>query len=571
MISKEERDEILRGYQDDLSERSTWDPHWREISENIRPRRSRFVTTEANKGTKRNDKIINSTATTSSRIMQAGLHAGISSPARPWLRMALINSRLADRASVKSHLHAVTQGLFQIMSKSNFYNGFATIYGDVGDFGTGALWIDEDKDTTIRCYVLPIGEYVLFIDHRNVVVGIRRKLRMNVRQLVHAFGRNNLSKSMRDAWDKSNYRQATDVVHVVDPRADRDDRKKDNLNMPWRSIWIDTADDDKAALSVSGYQEFPVMAPRWAVTGLDVYGSSCPGMECLGDVKALQMLEKRKGQLVDKMANPPMKASASLRNQRASLLPGDVTYVDGAAAGAMFEPALKVDPQGVAVVGEEIRRHEQRIKEAYMSDLWLMMAASDRREITAREVDERHEEKMLQLGPVLERLQDELLDPAIERIYGIASRAGILPPPPRELVGQDVKVEYLSILMQAQKLLSTSGVERLITFGMNAGNVRPDVLDNLNFDETVKHYADILGVKPDLVNAEDVVANIRAQRQQEMARQQQQEQLANEAKATQQLARADTSGQNALTELMNGAGGGPLGSALSGMPPGGMQ
>lgn len=568
MISRDEREEILVQYTADLAERSSWDPHWREISDFIRPRRSRFFTSDVNKGSKRNEKIINSTGTTASRIMTAGMHAGITSPARPWFRSTLSDPALAERSAAKRHLHGVTQGLLQIMARSNFYNGFATIYGDVGDFGTGALWIDEDKDDVIRTYTLPTGEYVLFTDHRNVVVGIRRKLRMNVRQLVHAFGLRTLSKTLRSAWDRGNYHQAIDVVHSVDPRQDRDDRKRDNVNMPWRSIWLDTTADTSSApaLSESGYQEFPVMAPRWGVSGLDVYGSSCPGMESLGDVKALQMLEKRKGQIVDKLANPPMKASASLRNQRASLLPGDVTYVDGNAQSSFFEPAIKIDPQSVTVVGEEIAHHARRIKESYMTDLWLMMASSDRREITAREVDERHEEKMLQLGPVLERLQDELLDPAIERIYGIASRAGLLPVPPRELIEQDFRVEYLSILMQAQKLLSTSGVERLVTFAMNAGQARPDIMDNIDWDATVQHYGDILGVKPDLVMAADEVAMIRSQRAEEQQRQQQQEQLANESKAAAQLARADTSGQNALTELMNGAGGGPMGSAMSGVP-----
>lgn len=547
--STKDRDNIIRMHADLTQERASFDSHYKELGEYILPRRTRFTLTDNNKGDKRNSKIINSTATTASRVLGAGMHAGVTSPARPWFRTALSDPRLADRSAVKSHLHQVAQRMLFTMAKSNFYNGFAQIYRDLGVFATGVVWMDEDRKDVIRLYSLPVGEYVLFADHRNVVVGIIRKLNMNTRQLVSGFGLQRVSKAVKNAYDKGNYLQQFTVMHIVEPRMERDYRKVDHLNMPFRSCWLElAADPEKPFLSESGYRTFPVLAPRWSVTGNDVYGTDCPGMESLGDNKALQTLEKNKGQIVNKASNPPMKGSSSLRNQRATLLPGDMTYLDG--QNPIFEPSLKIDPQSVAVTGAEIMRHEARIKEAFMSDLWLMLAQSDRREITAREVDERHEEKMLQLGPVLERLQDELLDPAIERIYDIMSHRGLLPPPPRELVGQNVRVEYISILMQAQKLLSTSGVERLVTFVMNAGNARPEILDNINWDEAVKHYGDILGVKPDLLQSDDVVQQIRQQRQQAAAAKAQQEKLATEAKAAQQLGRADTSGKNVLTDLM---------------------
>ena len=107
----------------------------------------------------------------------------------------------------------------------------------------------------------------------------------------------------------------------------------------------------------------------------------------------------------------------------------------------------------------DIAEVQGRIKEAFYANLFLMLAESDRREITAREIDERREEKMLMLGPVLERLHDELLSPLVARVFNIMARNGQLPEPPRGLDGRGLQVEFISILAQAQKSVATAGIE----------------------------------------------------------------------------------------------------------------
>jgi hypothetical protein len=107
----------------------------------------------------------------------------------------------------------------------------------------------------------------------------------------------------------------------------------------------------------------------------------------------------------------------------------------------------------------DIAEVQGRIKEAFYANLFLMMAESDRREITAREIDERREEKMLMLGPVLERLHDELLQPLVARVFRIMARNGLIPPPPpslaKSLDGNGLRVEFISILTQARKSVTT--------------------------------------------------------------------------------------------------------------------
>ena len=51
-------------------------------------------------------------------------------------------------------------------------------------------------------------------------------------------------------------------------------------------------------------------------------------MVCIGDVKQLQLGEKRIAQALDQKVNPSMIGPTSLRSGKASILPGDITYLD---------------------------------------------------------------------------------------------------------------------------------------------------------------------------------------------------------------------------------------------------
>lgn len=538
-----------------LDARSSWDEHNKEISEHVLPRRLRLSTSEVNQGTKKNGKIINSTATKALRTLGAGMHAGMTSPSRPWHTLSVGDPALGEMAAVKVILQQIVERQRMVFNRSNFYNALAQFYEDLAAHGTAVMWIDEDDEKTIRCHVLPWGSYCLALDARNRPATLFRDVPMSVGQIMERGWLARATERVRNLAEEERWDEMIDVVHVVEKRIDRDITKADGLNMAYASYWYEkSAPADHGFLKVWGYEECPFVAARWNVTGDDTYGTG-PSHDALGDVKGLQTLELEKAKAAAMIVKPPMKGPNSMRGGPGgpSIVPGTMNFLDTASGGATFEPAVKVDTSAVREFRESIKEHEVRIKEMYFADLWLMLAASDRREITAREVDERHEEKMLQLGPVLVRLHDELLDPALDRIYAIMLRKGMFADlfanAPQELRGVELRVEYISILAQAQKLLSGSAVERFIAFVGNIASVRPDVLDRINWDEMIRHYGDILGIKPDLLLPDSVVEKIREAKQRlEAANQAMQERIA-DAEVQKKLASADMSGDNALTRL----------------------
>ncbi len=156
-----------------------------------------------------------------------------------------------------------------------------------------------------------------------------------------------------------------------------------------------------------------------------------------------------------------------------------------------------------------------------------MLASSDRRQITAREVEERHEEKLLALGPVLERLHDELLSPLIDRTFAIMVRASVdfwavgepapVPAPPRELADVDLKVELISTLAQAQRAVGLAGIERLLSLTAAVAGAKPEVADKIDGDQIIDEAADMLGTPASVVLPDDKVAELRAGRAQATA------------------------------------------------------
>jgi hypothetical protein len=562
---------LLQRYEALKSERSPWVAVWKQQADYVLPRRFRDQASQRNKPAT-NEKLINNTPTQAARTLASGLMSGLTSPARPWFRLGVPDYQGGRTGAVKKWLDDVENVLKEVLIRSNVYNGLAHIFGDLGVFCTAAMLIEEDDKEVVRSYVLPLGSFVLACSARGQVDTMIREVPMTVGQVVEQFGLESCSLPVRDLYNRGQLDTVVEVIHSIEPNPNHVPGSPAARCMAWCSLWFEyrsNAQDDKF-LRVAGFHEFPVMAPRWNVTGTDTYGTG-PGFDALGDAKALQLLERRKAMVIDRITNPPMVAPSALKAGRPSLLPGDVTYLDRVAGGQGFEPAITINPQAIGAIDEVIRQHEDRVNRAFYADLWLALSMDDRNQrATAREVAERHEEKLIALGPTLERLHDELLDKLIERVFNICLRRGLLPAPPQELQGQTIRVEYISVMAAAQRLLGVSAVERLASFIGNLAGAKPEALDKLNVDQLVEDYAEMLGTSPDLLFSKDEVSEMRAQKAAAQQKAQEQQLALQQgpemAKSAELLSRTDVGGTSALNRLLAAQGGGGPLTGGSGLP-----
>jgi hypothetical protein len=549
-----------------LQDRSSFEAHWRELGDYLLPRRTRFWTSDRNKGDKRSQKILDSTGRFAVRTLQSGLHAGLTSPARPWMKLTTPDPDLAKSPAVKAWLSVVTQRMLVVFQQTNLYNALPVVYGDMGVFGTACVGIVEDTKDLFRCYPYPIGSYALGLDMRGLATAFVREYQLSVRQVIETFALKadrktidwtTVSTRVKNAWDKSTYEEAIDCTWLVAPNPHQNSKRFEARYKPWASCHWETGSSEPKFLRESGYTTFPMLAPRWDVTGEDTYGTDCPGMTALPDLKQLMGQQKAKALAIQMMVKPPVSAPVELKNQATSLIPGGVTYVNNLAGdkGAMRSVYdVRID---VSHLVQDVQHTQYQIQRAFYEDLFLMLAQSDAssQPITAEEVRERHEEKLLALGPVLERTNDELLEPLIDRVYQMMEAAHLIPVAPRELEGVTIKAEYTSIMAQAQKLVGVVGLDRFVgTMSNLITTVAPQLKHKVNFNRIADVYADAIGIEPSIMHTDEdaqAMADAEAQAQQRQAEAEQAQKM---AAAVKSAGTTPMTGDTALTRLVGGQG-----------------
>jgi len=565
--SKRQKDDELKGQL--KLERDSYKPQWMELGDNILPTRPRFYTSDINKGHRKNTKIIDSTATQSAGTLASGMMSGVTSPARPWFRLSTPNPALNEVGSVKRWLYEVTNIMNTSHLKSNLYNILPLTYADLGVFGTAAMSVEPDLSGNVfHCQSFPVGSYMIAKDYMGRVNVFVREFKMTVRQIVEQFGKreadgkikdwSNISLKVKTHFEEGQTELWIEVCHIIQPNEDWNTQKLESKYKKFSSCYYEcdasaTGLDKEKYLREMGYDYFPVLVPRWQVTGEDVYATSCPGMVCLGDIKQLQLGEKRTLEAVDKIVRPPLKGPSSLKGQSGSIVPGGVTYVDRNVEG--FTPIYEVNYriQEMEAKNEQVRN---RIKECFFTNLFIAFASNpDGKDVTARFVDEVSQEKLLVLGPVLAQLEQDLLDPLIDLSFFYHLEQGLLPPPPPELQGIDLKVEYISIMAQAQKMIGLGAQERFIGLMGQLIQIDPSAADKWNIDQTIDNYADGLSIPPDQVRTDDEVAQIRAQKAKAQQEAQQMAMIQQGAMAAKDLSQAQVSDDNALGRVVNNVSG----------------
>ena len=531
------------------AERASWLAHWKEISDYLLPRSGRFFIQDRDKGWRRHNSIYDSTGTRSLRILAAGMMSGMTSPARPWFRLTTAIPEIDSQGDVKVWLAQCQKIMLDIFARSNTYRSLHSMYEEIAAFGTGASIILPDFDNVVHHYPLTTGEYCIATNYKGEVDTLYREFQKTVHEVVEEFGYENCSNSTKSLYDRGSLDAWITIVHAIEPRSARDPSKSDSKNMPWKSCYFELNGERSQYLRESGFKKFPAVCPRWSTTGGDIYGNS-PGMEALGDIKQLQHEQLRKAQAIDFKTKPPLQVPTSMKNRDVETLPGGISFVDMNSPSGGIKTAFEVNLD-LSHLLADIGDVRERIRGSFYADLFLMLANQNNSNMTATEVAERHEEKLLMLGPVLERLQNELLDPLIEITFDQMMEAGIVPPPPQVLQGVNLNVEYVSMLAQAQRAVGTNSIDRFMGTLGQVAQYKPEVLDKVNADIWADQYADLLGVDPDILVQADQVAAIRQQRAQAQQQAAQMEQLNQASTAAKNLGQTPTGSQNALSDVMN--------------------
>jgi len=511
-------------------ERSSFDDQYRNLAEFISPRRGRFFRNERNRGGRHWwNNIVNSQATWALRVAVAGMFNGIMSPSRPWLLLETDDPDVSEHGPAKVWFYLVQEQMRRIFNASNLYNMAPVMIREQLLFGTGCMSQVDDDETLARFYTHTVGSYYIAQNDRFIVDTVYREFERTVTQIVQQFSSGGevskkISPAVRRQYDLGNYDLWYPLIQVVEPNEGLRLGSLRSNQLPYKSVYFEPGNNDKSTLlSEGGFFEFPYYCPRWEVTNEDVYGTDCPGMTALGNVRQLQLEEKRKAQGLDKMVSPPLHGPASLRNQLVSSLPAGGTFYDAPNQQNTLKPIYEVNLRLQELI-QDLEHVEGRISRDFYVDLFL--AISNMEGVQPRnqlELMQRNQERLLQLGPTVEREFGEFLDPMVSRTFNQMVRAStdadgnwrsdaIIPPPPPVLQNRPLKPRYISTLAMAQQAISTGNIDRLAAFVAGLAQSFPQVADKFDADQAVDEYASLIGAPPRLVVPDEEVRKIREQR-----------------------------------------------------------
>ncbi|MCW5737807.1 MAG: head-tail connector protein [Enhydrobacter sp.] len=498
--------------------RHSWEPGWRDIARYQIPQRGDFLRTpgQSDRGTKKNQAIIDMVAHFALRVLRAGLMGGLTPRTQPWFRLTVPDERVANSAAVKVWLDHVAERMLMVFGQTNLYQTLHLLYGEVGGFGTACALMQSDFADVCRFYPQTIGTYWLANDYRGVTDTFIRRFAMPARSVIREYGEDRVSADVRQKKGKAGADSNVMLVHCIEPSDEYEEGAFGAKGKKYRSVTWEEGKDDKL-LRTSGYDRWPVLAPRWEVLADDPYGTGC-GHAADSDVKSLQVLGKRQHNAVDKHVNPPMAFPAELRSQPSGTTPGFINYFSGDLSQKVGRPLYQSHPSVIGPLKELIGDERDIVNRCYFADLFLMISQMEgvqpRNQL---EILARKEEKLMLLGPVLESLHGELLKPLIDWGFEEMMRHRLFDPPPRELEGWPLEVELISMLAQAQNAARVQSIERSVGFVGSLVGAFPQAGDKLDVYDAIDKHADAIGTPAGVIRPTDKAQEIAAQRAQQAA------------------------------------------------------
>jgi hypothetical protein len=510
--------ELINNLSQLKDKRSNWETHWQEVADLIIPRKSDIVDQKV-RGDKRHIQVYDATAIHSLELLASSLHGMLTSSANRWFELRFKEAVLNENDEAKEWLENVTELMYVAFQRSNFQQEIFETYHDLCAFGTAAMFIEADENDIVRFSARHIKEIFISEDARGLVNCIYRRFKLSAKAAVDKFGIDNVSRQLQNISKKSGFDEA-EFCHIVKPRDIYDPKKKDKMNMPFISIYMEM--ETGHIISISGFNEFPYVVPRYLKASNEIYGRS-PGMNSLPDVKVLNKMVEVGLKAAQKQVDPPLLVPDDAMMLPIRTAPGSLNYYRAGSRDRI--EALNIganNPLGLNM--EEQRR--KAISQTFHVDQLLV---TENRNMTATEVAQRAEEKMRILGPTLGRLQVELLNPTVIRVFNIMLRNNLFRPAPEILTNQEIDIEYVSPAALAQKSQELSSIIRGLEIFASIGQVAP-VTDYLDPRGLVKEIIKILGIPAKVIRSDAEVQQITEEKQ---AAQQQQAELMNAVQESQ--------------------------------------
>ena len=492
--------------------RSNWESHWQEVADYMLPRKAE-ITKERARGDKRSTQIYDATQIHSLELLAASLHGMLTSSANRWFSLRFKEAVLNEDDAAREWLEDSVDKMYLAFARSNFQQEIFENYHDLICFGTACLMIEEDEDDIVRFSARHIKEIYIEENKKGLIDNVYRKFKITVSQAIEKFGAENVSNEINKTF-KTNPYDEVEICHVVRPRFNYDSSKKDKKNMKFQSIYFEHKTDH--IISIGGFNQNPYIVSRYLKSSTEIYGRS-PAMNALADTKVLNKMVEHGLKAAAKQIDPPLLIPDDSMLSPVRMSPGSLNYYRSGSRDRI-EP-LNIGQNTTVTLNAENQRREAIARMFHVDQLQVQQ----NRTMTATEVLQRNEEKMRILGPVMGRIQSELLEPMINRVFSIMLRNRLFVEAPAILANQEIDIEYVSPMALAQKGQELQNIMRGLEIFGSISQMAP-VQDYLDENGLVKQLVKTLGLPARMIKSDKEVQAIRMERQQAQQQQLQMQQ-----------------------------------------------
>jgi hypothetical protein len=536
MASNKEIEELNNLYNDLLTVRKNYETNWQDTAKYFRPIKT-DITSDKTAGDKKDLFFANdSTAFVALENFASILNGTLTNKATPWFELKIENEDLKDNDEVAEYLKAVATKMWNVIydSSSNFEDAHQENLKDFGAFGTIAMKIEEGRSSLINFKPIHIKNILINENDEGKVDTCIVLIKMTAKDIIKKFTDGNIDQEIKkDAEEKPS--KTYDIRFFIMPREERDKGKIDNLNMPFKGIWLD-ATHNKIILE-TGFDTFPISIGRSSKGVNETYGTG-QAMYALADARTLNRMWYDYFESVQKTLNPPLIVNAQFEKQL-NLQPRALNLVKSPVGnGRAVEPIN--DSKTINPTVELILQKQESIKKIFFLD---KLSVLDDPRATATQILELRAESYRIMGSLatslqsyLENILDRVFSILLKKSYAQDGNFTLLPDAPfpelpnsmmgivDELTGKSIfpkiKTEFINPINQANQLGKNNSVDVFLMSIMNLAQADPSILDTINFDEVARYKADILQIDPKLIENSNKIEDKRKARQQLASQQQ---------------------------------------------------
>ncbi|MCK1367633.1 portal protein [Bradyrhizobium sp. 62] len=510
------------------TKRDIWLPMWQSLADMYYPNRGGF-TFPILQGQETQTEIYDTTPMLARRGLATAIDGLLKPSTTRWFWMKAKDEAINEDDQAKAWFDAVGDRMWSAIYDplARFIQHSGAVDNDLAALGLGYLWIGENRNRDgLNFRSIHIGDCAIDENADGQVDTIYITRKWTARQAFQRFGEKAGKKALEALKEENGKHQGKmfEYVQAIYPREDRDERYKNNLNMPFANCIVSKADE--TLVEESGFQEFPVAIPRWECAPGEIYPRS-PGMMALPDARTLQAMGHTLLVGGQRAVDPPTWVVDDAVLSAVRTFPGGLTVIDSEAARSSGgKPIGQLEMGANIPIGREMQDdYRKMVGNSFFKEVFTLPTDQN---MTATEVMERKEEFIRTIGPTMGQLENDYIGVIVRRVFGILLRASVdvkgnaieggpIPPAPDVLQNREAEFEFMSPIQQARKAIEAHAIAASFQVIGPVLQIKPESADNIDGDEIVRDWPDMFNLPHKYIMGVDRVQAARQARQQQAA------------------------------------------------------